>query len=102
MKSRTRLSDFPFTFPFHALEKEMATHSSATPSHPHWQNQIGSQRIREPVEAALDISLGAQKRAGNDGYFYCSLVFELKNAGLVLHMLLEDFNTAPSQPDCRP
>ena len=28
MKSRTRLSDFPFTFHFHALEKEMATHSS--------------------------------------------------------------------------
>ena len=27
-KSRTRLSNFPFTFPFHALEKEMATHSS--------------------------------------------------------------------------
>ena len=25
-KSRTRLSDFPFTFHFHALEKEMATH----------------------------------------------------------------------------
>ena len=28
-RSRTRLSDFTFTFPFHALEKEMATHSSA-------------------------------------------------------------------------
>ena len=27
-KSRTRLSDFTFTFQFHALEKEMATHSS--------------------------------------------------------------------------
>ena len=27
-KSRTRLSNFPFTFHFHALEKEMATHSS--------------------------------------------------------------------------
>ena len=27
-KSRTRLSDFPFTFHFHALEREMATHSS--------------------------------------------------------------------------
>ena len=26
--SRTRLSDFTFTFLFHALEKEMATHSS--------------------------------------------------------------------------
>ena len=27
-KGRTRLSDFTFTFHFHALEKEMATHSS--------------------------------------------------------------------------
>ena len=27
-KSRTRLSDFTFTFYFHALEKEMATYSS--------------------------------------------------------------------------
>ena len=26
--NRTRLSDFTFTFHFHALEKEMATHSS--------------------------------------------------------------------------
>ena len=26
-KSRTRLSDFTFSFHFHALEKEMATHS---------------------------------------------------------------------------
>ena len=27
-KSQTRLSDFTFTFLFHALEKEMAAHSS--------------------------------------------------------------------------
>ena len=27
-KSQTRLSNFPFTFHFHAPEKEMATHSS--------------------------------------------------------------------------
>ena len=27
-KGRTRLSDFTFTFHFHALEKDMATHSS--------------------------------------------------------------------------
>ena len=27
-KSRTRWSNFTFTFHFHALEKEMATHSS--------------------------------------------------------------------------
>ena len=27
-RSRTHLSDFPFTFHFHELEKKMATHSS--------------------------------------------------------------------------
>ena len=27
-ESRARLSNFPFTFHFHALEKEMSTHSS--------------------------------------------------------------------------
>ena len=30
-KSQTRLSDFPFTLHFPALEKEMATHSSVLP-----------------------------------------------------------------------
>ena len=29
-KSQTRLSDFTFTFHFHALEKDMATHSSVS------------------------------------------------------------------------
>ena len=28
VRSQTQLSDFTFTFPFHALEKEIATHSS--------------------------------------------------------------------------
>ena len=31
-ESRTRLSDFIFIFQFHALEKEMATHSSVLAS----------------------------------------------------------------------
>ena len=30
-RSRTRLSDFTLTFHFHALEEEMATHSSVLP-----------------------------------------------------------------------
>ena len=30
-KSRTQLSDFTFNFHFHALEEEMATHSSFLP-----------------------------------------------------------------------
>ena len=33
-KSRTWLRDFPFTFHFHALEKEMATHSNSCLENP--------------------------------------------------------------------
>ena len=33
-KSRTRLSDFTFTFHFYALEKEMATHSRSCMENP--------------------------------------------------------------------
>ena len=40
-KSRTRLSDFPFTFPFHALEKEMATHSSVLAWRIPWTGEPG-------------------------------------------------------------
>ena len=41
-KSRTRLSDFPFTFHFHALEKEMATHSSVLPGESQgWGSLVG-------------------------------------------------------------
>ena len=51
-KSRTRLSDFPFTFPFHALEKEMATHSSVLAwripgtGEPRGLLSMGSHRVR--------------------------------------------------------
>jgi len=51
-KSRTRLSEFTFTFPFHALEKEMATHSSVlawrTPGmgEPGGLLPMGSHRVR--------------------------------------------------------
>ena len=33
-EGRTRLSDFTFTFHFHSLEKDMATHSSFLPGEP--------------------------------------------------------------------
>ena len=52
-KSQTRLSDFTFTFHFHALEKKMATHSSVLA----WRipgtgkagglPSIGSHRVRQ-------------------------------------------------------
>ena len=51
-KSQTRLSDFTFTFHFHALEKEMATHSSTLAcripgtEEPGWLPSVGSHRVR--------------------------------------------------------
>ena len=50
--SRTRLSDFTFTFHFHALEKKMATHSSVLAwripetEEPSGLPSVGSHRVR--------------------------------------------------------
>ena len=41
MKSQTRLSDFTFTFHFHALEKEMAPHSSTFAWRIPWTEEPG-------------------------------------------------------------
>ena len=40
-KSQTRLSDTTFTFHFHALEKEMATHSSTVAWRVLWTEEPG-------------------------------------------------------------
>ena len=53
-KSRTQLSDFTFTFHFHALEKEMATHSS-----------VLAWRIPGMVELGGQPSMGSH-RVGHD------------------------------------
>ena len=53
-KSRTRLSDFTFTFHFHVLEKEMATHSS-----------VLAWRIPGTGEPGRLLSMGSH-RAGHD------------------------------------
>ena len=51
-RGRTLLSDFPFTFHFHALEKEMATHSSVLAwripgtGEPGGLPSMGSHRVR--------------------------------------------------------
>ena len=50
--SRTQLSNFTFTFHFHALEKEMATHSSVLAGRipetgePRGLPSMGSHRVR--------------------------------------------------------
>ena len=53
-KSQTRLSDFTFTLHFHALEKEMATHSS-----------VLALRIPGTVELGGLLSMGLH-RVGHD------------------------------------
>ena len=53
-EGRTRLSDFTFTFHFHALEKEMATHSS-----------VLAWRIPETGEPGGLLSIGSH-RVGHD------------------------------------
>ena len=40
-KGQTRLSDFPFTFHFHALEKAMAPHSSTLAWKIPWTEEPG-------------------------------------------------------------
>ena len=40
-EGRTRLSNIPFTFHFHALEKEMATHSSVLAWEIPWTEEPG-------------------------------------------------------------
>ena len=50
--SRTRLSDFPFTFHFHALEKEMATHPVFLPGESQgWGSLVGC-HLRDLTESA--------------------------------------------------
>ena len=72
-KSWTRLSDFTFTFHFHALEKEMATHSS-----------VLAWRILGTVEPGRLPSVGLH-RVGHD----CSDLAAAAAADPVLFLLVE-------------
>ena len=63
-RSRTRLSDFTFTFPFHALEKEMATRSSVLAwripgtGEPGGLLSVGSHRVRHDLPAVAVAAAG--------------------------------------------
>ena len=63
-RSQTRLSDFTFTFHFHALEKEMAAHSSVlawrTPGmgEPSGLPSLGSHRVRHDWSDAAAAAAG--------------------------------------------
>ena len=67
-EGRTRLSDFAFTFHFHALEKEMATHSSVlawrTPGmgEPGGLLSMGSHRVRHDWSDLAAAAAGTNSR----------------------------------------
>ena len=68
-EGRTRLSDFTFTFHFHALEKEMATHSRVLAwripgtGEPGGLPSMGSQRVRHDyTEIRLIIFFAAKMK----------------------------------------
>ena len=69
-KSRTRLSDFTFTFHFHALEEEMATHSSVVAwkipgtVEPGGLPSLGSHRVRHDWS---DLAAAAWSRINQRG-----------------------------------
>ena len=79
-KSRTRLSDFTFTFHFYALEKEMATHSSVlawrTPGtrEPGGLPSMGSHRVghdwSDLAAAAAAVAEGCSNRQVSDSLSY--------------------------------
>ena len=78
-KSWTRMSDFTFTFHFHALEKEMATHSSVLAwripgtAEPGGLPSMGSHRVRHDwsdlaaTAAAVPIKATTTTKGGKKG-----------------------------------
>ena len=66
-KSRTQLSDFTFTFHFHLLEKEMATHSCVLAwrmpgmAEPGGLPSVGSHRVGDDLAPAAAYLIGCVK-----------------------------------------
>ena len=77
-RSQTRLSDFTFTFHFHALEKEMATHSSVFAWRIQWLEEpvglpsLGSHRVGHDwsnLAAAAGNIFKAKTSPADHGYY---------------------------------
>ena len=88
-KSWTRLSDFTFTFHFHALEKEMATHSSVLAwripgtGEPGGLRSMGSHRVRldwsDLAAAAVYVYYILFIHSSVDRYLDCFLILAIVN-----------------------
>ena len=80
-KSRTRLRDFPFTFHFHALEKEMATHSSVLAwripgmGQPGGLPSMGSHRVGHDRSDLAAVGHRREKAAHRSVMYVCADLF---------------------------
>ena len=88
-KSRTRLSNFTFTFHFHALKKEMATHSSVLAwripgtGEPVGLPSVGSHRVGHDWSYLAATAAAAPKKRG-------SLSFEALKLGIDFSFLVTE------------
>ena len=75
-RSQTQLSDFPFTFHFHALEKEMATHSSVLAWRiPRTGSLVGCRlwgRTESDTTEVMQQQQQQQHSSSGQYYYYCS------------------------------
>ena len=94
-KSRRRLSDFIFTFHFHALEKEMATHSSVLAwripgtGEPGGLPSMGSHRIGHDWSELATAAATIGDREHNFMY-YCICVFSSVNIQTFFSMIVTE------------
>ena len=83
-EGRTRLSDFPFTFHFHALEKEMASHSSVLAwripgtGEPSRLPSVGSHRVGHDWSDLADLAAARNENAFYKHPTYSFTPFSLK------------------------
>ena len=89
-KSKTGLSDFTFTFHFHALEKEMATHSRVlawrTPGtgEPGGLPSMGSHRVRHDWSNLLTVAaVGSPIKHNESQLLGCLFFFSRRNKDFI-------------------
>ena len=93
-KSWTRLSDFPFTFHFHALEKEMAAHSSVLAWRIPGTGEPGGCRLWDHTESdTTEVTQQQQQPPGaSDCQVYQNLPWFLLNYSLGISIYTTIYN----------
>ena len=83
-KSRTWLSNFPFTFHFHALEKEMATHSSVLAGRIPGTGELVGCRLWGRTESDTTERLSSSSSSISDIIWYLSFSVWLTSLSMII------------------